>query len=111
MSIKRYLWFQEQLRKFELKNQPHLIVNRVRDSVLGANAKRQIADTFERVSQTDVTAFVPEDSAAFDLALREGLPLQLVKKASPARHAISMLVRQGILGQRSQLDWRVARNG
>jgi hypothetical protein len=111
IGVQRYLWFQARLRQLGLKVEPQLIVNRVRDLVLGANAKRQLADTFERLAQTEVTAFVPDDPAAFDLCLREGLPLQLVKKASPARHAISMFVRQGILGQRSHLDWRVARNG
>jgi MinD-like ATPase involved in chromosome partitioning or flagellar assembly len=111
IGVQRQLWLQNQLEHLALPNQPQLVVNRLRDSVLGSNAKRQIADTFERVAKTEVVAFVPDDPAVFDLALREGLPLQLVKKASPARHAISMFVRQGILGQRSQLDWRVARNG
>jgi Mrp family chromosome partitioning ATPase len=111
VGVQRYLWLQTGLQEFGLRIEPQLIVNRVRDSVLGANAKRQLADTFERIAKTEVTAFVPDDPAVFDIALREGLPLQLAKKASPARHAISMFVRQGILGQRSQLDWRVARNG
>ena len=111
VGVQRYLWFQSRLKDLDLNQEPQLIVNRVRDSVLGANAKRQLADTFERVAKTEVTAFVPDDPSVFDLALREGLPIQLAKKASPARHAISMFVRQGILGQRSQLDWRVARNG
>ncbi len=111
IGVQRQLWLQNQLKHLGLPNEPQLIVNRVRDSVLGANAKRQLADTFERISKTEVVAFVPDDPPVFDIALREGLPLRLAKKASPARHAISMFVRQGILGQRSQLDWRVARNG
>lgn len=111
IGVQRYLWLQTQLQKLELKIEPQVIVNRVRDSVLGSNAKRQLADTFERIAKTEVVAFVPDDPAVFDLCLRDGLPLQLVKKASPARHAISMFVRQGILGQRSHLDWRVARSG
>jgi MinD-like ATPase involved in chromosome partitioning or flagellar assembly len=111
VGVQRYLWLQTRLKDLALHQEPQLVVNRVRDSVLGANAKRQLADTFERVAKTEVTAFVPDDPVVFDVSLREGLPIQLAKKSSPARHAISMFVRQGILGQRSQLDWRVARNG
>jgi MinD-like ATPase involved in chromosome partitioning or flagellar assembly len=111
VGVQRYLWLQAQLNELGLPTEPQVVVNRVRDSVLGSNAKRQLADTFERVAKTVVTAFVPDDPSVFDLALRDGLPVQLAKKGSPARHAISMFVRQGILGQRTQLDWRVARNG
>ncbi len=111
VSVERWLWFKAQLEALGVRETPALVVNQVRDSVLGGNAKGQLADTFERVAKTDVISFIAQDHNAFDLALREGLPLQLAKKASPARHAISMLVRQGILNQRSRLDWRVARLG
>ena len=111
IGVQRFLWLKNHLDSLGLEREPHVLVNRVRDSVLGANAKRQLADTIVRLAGTDVTAFVPDDPAAFDLCLREGLPLQLGKKASPARHAVAMFVRQGLLSQRSQLDWRVARNG
>ncbi|MEO0024960.1 MAG: hypothetical protein RL196_1401 [Actinomycetota bacterium] len=111
VSVERWLWFKTQLDSLGVIETPALVVNQVRDSVLGSNARGQLSDTFERVAKTEVACFIAQDAAAFDLAMREGLPLQLAKKASPARHAISMLVRQGILNQRSRLDWRVARLG
>jgi MinD-like ATPase involved in chromosome partitioning or flagellar assembly len=111
VSVERWLWFKTQLDSLGVIETPVLVVNQVRDSVLGSNARAQLADTFERVAKTEVACFIAQDSTGFDLAMREGLPLQLAKKASPARHSISMLVRQGILNQRSRLDWRVARLG
>jgi|GEM_PF-1457447 len=111
IGVQRFLWLKATLQSLGLPNEPQVLVNGVRDSVLGSNAKRQLADTIERLAQTEVTAFVPQDQAGFDAALRGGLPLSLAKKGSPARHAISMFVRQGLLEQRTKLDWRVARNG
>ena len=111
VGVQRFFWLQQRLAKLKLQSEPQVVVNAVRDSVLGSNAKRQLADTFERVSQTEVIAFVPHDQSSFDLAMREGLPLSLAKKGSAARHAIAMFVRQGLLNQRTHLDWRVARNG
>ena len=107
-QIQRYLWSQPNL-KTGLANAPQVIVNGVRDAVIGSDSKRQIADTLEQAAQAEVVAFVPHDQAGFDAALLEGLPLQLVKKGSGARHALSMFVRQGLLGQRASLDWRLLR--
>jgi len=109
-AIQRYFWAKPQLQS-GLGNDLQVIVNGVRDAVIGADAKRQIADTLDRIAGAEVVAFVPHDQTAFDQSLLQGLPLTLAKKASPARHAISMLVRQGLLGQRVKLDWRVARGG
>lgn len=110
IGVRRFLWLKQRLDETALES-AQLIVNRVRESVLGSNPKRQLADTLWRLANTEVCAFLPNDSLAFDQALLDGLPIQLLKKASPARHAVAMLVRQGILNQRSNLDWRMARHG
>ena len=111
IGVRRYLWLPTALGNEKIIDSTQLIFNRVRESVLGSNPKRQITDVVARLAQAEVCCFVPNDPSSFDQALLEGLPIQLMKKASPARHAIAMLVRQGILNQRSNLDWRIARHG
>ncbi|MEY4367937.1 MAG: hypothetical protein RLZ28_1352 [Actinomycetota bacterium] len=111
IGVRRFLGLHRLLGNDTALDSAQLIVNRVRESVLGPNPKRQLAETLEKLAGAEVCCFVPNDSLAFDQALLEGLPIQLISKASPAKHAIAMLVRQGILNQRSNLDWRLARHG
>lgn len=70
-----------------------VVVNRFRTTALGQNAKAELSHAFVRFADADIDAFVPEDSAGLDAAMLNGLPLAVLKRASPARLAIQALAR------------------
>jgi len=79
--------------------QPNLVIliNRLRSSALGGNAKQEIGDTLARFAESSVDWFIPNDADSCDQALLEGVPLAMMKRSSPARQAIAQFVRVKIL--------------
>lgn len=70
-----------------------VVMNRVRASSVGRGPERQLRDAWERFGPaSELTAFLPEDSAAADAALLGGSLLLEVAPDSPLRRAIAELV-------------------
>jgi len=111
LGIQRHILADQQLNELKLSAQVVTIVNRLRQSVVGANPKKQISETLSRFANIDVEAFITDDPAAIDRAILESTPLALASRKSPARQDIANLVRQHLLGQISPLDRRLAKLG
>lgn len=67
------------------------IANRVRSSMLGKSAERQIRDTLFKLARLKVFALIPEDGPAMDAAQQRAQPLLLASKSSKTREAIRLL--------------------
>lgn len=111
VGVHRYLAELPNLQSLKLLGQQHILVNRLRSTVLGNSAKQQIAETLSRLAQVSVSGYIPDDAVAADAALRDAVPLSVAKRSSPARQAIELFVRNHILSERSDLDKRVAKIG
>lgn len=70
-----------------------VVINRFRTTALGANAKAELSHALARYANCTIDAFVPDDIAGFDAAMLNGLPLSVLRRASPARHAIQAIAR------------------
>ncbi|WP_243063568.1 regulator [Humibacter sp. RRB41] len=66
----------------------HVIVNRVRASAVGAGPFAQVSSTLARFGSVEAAALVPDDPAAFDLAVLTGRTLRDAAPKSPARAAL-----------------------
>jgi len=108
VGIQRWLEIEAELTNRGLV--PTLIINRLRNSVL-SSAKREINQTLERLSETSVSAFLPDDSTRLDQATRSGLPLALNARSGGFRQSLSGFVATQFLGQGGALDGRVAKLG
>ena len=86
VGISRFLW---DVRDAAFDFLP--IGNRVRSSVLGRNAERQVRDTLFKLARLEVFAMVPEDGAALDAAQHRAQPLLLAAKSSKAREGIRQI--------------------
>lgn len=75
----------------------HVVINRVRSSVVGSNPERQVGQTLERFGGITGPNLVPNDHAGLDAALLAGKTLRDVAAKSPARSAIAALVGERIL--------------
>jgi len=82
-----------------------IVVNRFRTTALGSNAKADIAHALVRFADSTIDAFVPEDGAGFDAAMLNGLPLSVLKRASPARLALQALAKS-LLAKREEASKR-----
>lgn len=111
ISVHRFLWALQDLRAIKIEAEITVVVNRLRSSVLGSSAARQVSDTLARLAQVVIAAFIPDDPIAFDQALLSGKPVALGKRGSSARQAISTFVRGQLLNQRNHLDRVVAKLG
>lgn len=106
-GVARYLDAYVQLDELAKAGKVTTIVNRLRSSVLGGSAKQQITQTLSRMAHIDVAAFIPDDQAGADQALRASLPITLGKRSSPARLALELLTKAELLGERNKLDARL----
>lgn len=86
VGISRFLW---DARDAGFEFLP--VANRVRNSVLGRNAERQVRDTMFKLARLEVFAMIPEDGAALDAAQQRAQPLLLAAKSSKAREAIRQI--------------------
>ena len=110
ISVARFLSAATQVSELQPKGEVLTLVNRLRTSVLGPSAKRQIAETLSRMGQITVNGFIPDDPAAADSAIKESLPIALGRRNSQARLAIALFTRTQVLGERNQLDGRLAKS-
>ncbi|MFM5904542.1 MAG: CpaE family protein [Micrococcales bacterium] len=69
-----------------------LVVNRVRQSSLGAKPEWQVSQVLGARSSHEIAAFVPDHGEASDRAMLSGIPLRQAAPKSPALQAISVLV-------------------
>lgn len=73
---------------------PHVLVNRVRASAVGANPFAQVASTLLRFGGLEPAALIPDDPAGFDLAVLTGRTLRDASPKSPARAALRRFVER-----------------
>jgi MinD-like ATPase involved in chromosome partitioning or flagellar assembly len=109
ISMQRFLSIQTVLA--ELVSEPLILVNRLRNSALGANPKQQISDALQRFAGQSVDWFVPNDPDSCDQAALEAVPLAMMKRSSPARQALAQLARLKFMETGNQLQARVAKLG
>lgn len=86
-----------------------VVINRVRSSVAGPEPEREIAGAMSRYAGVAPVAFVPDDPAALDAAVRGGLSLAEVAPGSAARQALIGLAGKltGVPVQRpARARWR-----
>lgn len=88
-----------------------VVMNRLRAAAIGAAPARQVAQSLERFGGIVGPVMVPHDQSAFDAAVLEGATLLDAATKSPARVAISALVRERILPQGSARRERRRRAG
>lgn len=93
-----------------LPEQTHLVVNRVRESVLGKSVRQQVVETFERLLNLSPALMIGEHSKEFDQAIRTGNPIDSSSKSSTVSAAVQSLVGL-ILDSPSELQLRVAKLG
>jgi MinD-like ATPase involved in chromosome partitioning or flagellar assembly len=73
---------------------PQVVVNRLRPSVLGAHPRAQVRQTLQRFSGAEPVAYLPDDPAAVDTALRAGRPLTVAAPSSALRRGVGELARR-----------------
>ena len=98
VSAKRFLDAQNYLNEIRGSLEQFVVVNRFRTSAIGSNAKLELIESFESLAKLRIDAFVPDDGENIDRAMRNGLPLALLKRSSPARQAIAELAKQLVIG-------------
>jgi MinD-like ATPase involved in chromosome partitioning or flagellar assembly len=94
IAAKRFLDLQSLITDYSTIRKQFLVVNRFRTSVLGSSAKNELEQTFARFLNLRVDSFIPDEPENFDRALRNGIPLGLLKRSSNARLAIRDLANQ-----------------
>jgi len=60
----------------------HLVINRLRTSVLGARPERQLERTYRDLVKRLPNFFLPDEPKTIDEAMRHGLPARLVRRSS-----------------------------
>lgn len=70
---------------------PRVVLNKVRDTAVGADARRQLRAALERFAGVSDISFVPYDREAMDRAALRGSALCEVAGSSPARVALADL--------------------
>lgn len=101
IAAHRFLMIQDYLKECAPRHHPYTVVNRFRTTALGSRARAEIEETYLSLAKVRIDAFVPDEPENFDRALLNGIPLALLKRSSPARHAISDLARQLLLDSAS----------
>lgn len=94
----------------ELVNQPLVLINRLRNSVIN-QAKKEISETLLRLGQIEITSYLPDDPAQLDQAIRLGVPVPLCSRSGAFSQAVSAFVRAQLLGKPGLLDSRMAKLG
>lgn len=91
-----------------LTEQPKLVVNRLRNSVI-AQAKTEIKTTLAGLGSIEPAAFLPDDPAHLDQATRLGMISG--GRSGSFRSAVGIFTKVSILGRPGALDARVAKLG
>lgn len=106
IGIFRLLRVEEHL--LSLTEQPKLIVNRLRNSVI-SQAKSEIKTTLAGLGAIEAAAFLPDDPVHLDQATRLGMLVG--GRSGSFRSAVGIFTRVEILGRPGALDARVAKLG
>jgi MinD-like ATPase involved in chromosome partitioning or flagellar assembly len=106
IGIFRLLRFEQYL--FSLTEQPKLVVNRTRNSVI-SQAKSEIKTTLAGLGSIEAAAFLPDDPIHVDQATRLGM--LGVGRSGSFRSAVGIFTKVVILGRPGALDARVAKLG
>lgn len=102
VGIDRLLIGLEDLQRVVPDTPVHVVVTRVRRSVLGGDPEGQVREALRRhAGIADVTC-VPDDRAAYDACLREGRTLAEAAPRSPARGVLREFARRSVPGQHRQ---------
>jgi MinD-like ATPase involved in chromosome partitioning or flagellar assembly len=89
-----------------------VVINRLRASSVGSNARHQVRQTLHRFGGLDDAVFVPLDVAAVDAAVLSAQTIHDAAPRSPVRSAIAELVDASILPAMAQApSRREARRG
>jgi len=105
ISAKRFLEAQSLLLELGRADDQLVVVNRFRTSALGPDAKYELEQSFQNLANLRIDTFIPDEPENFDRALRNGLPLALLKRSSAARQAIKQLADQILLSS-AKGEWR-----
>jgi MinD-like ATPase involved in chromosome partitioning or flagellar assembly len=86
-----------------------VVVNRVRESVLGPHPERQVREALRRYAGVQRVAVIPHDPAAFDGAMAAGRTLAEVAPGSRARAAIAAIAAElaGVQATARPRRWKV----
>jgi MinD-like ATPase involved in chromosome partitioning or flagellar assembly len=84
----------EALREVLPAVSPRVVLNRVRPGPVGPRPHQELAAALERYAGVRDVAFVPDDRAAFDAALRTGRTLAEAAPGSAARQALERLAAE-----------------
>lgn len=91
ISVHRFVARLENLSQFVNFEKTRLVLNRVRESVLGAGPQRQLTETFRKHTPLVPKDFIPED-LHFDGALRQSVPLRFASKRAASLDAFERLI-------------------
>jgi len=100
VSAKRFLEAYEFLAETGSSLEPIVVVNRFRTTALGPSAKDELAESFEQLAKLRIDCFIPDEPENLDRCLRNGLPLALLKRSTPARKGFSDLSKIVMLTSR-----------
>jgi MinD-like ATPase involved in chromosome partitioning or flagellar assembly len=81
----------DQLAEHLPGREPVVVVNRLRESVVGARPGQQVRDALSQFAGISTVHLLPDDPGAADRALRLGRPLAVAAASSPLRAAIADL--------------------
>ncbi len=101
VAAKRFLEALDYLHEVGSTVEPLVVVNKFRTSALGPDAKADLITSYERLARLRIDCFVPYEPENFEKSLRNGLPLTLLKRSSPARKAIDELAKIVMLTSRN----------
>lgn len=86
----------EDLRRVVPDSPVHVIVTRLRRSVLGSDPEGQVREALRRHAGVSDVTCVPDDRAAYDACMREGRTLAEVAPRSSARGVLREFVRRSM---------------
>ncbi|NBW73059.1 MAG: hypothetical protein EBR26_01425 [Microbacteriaceae bacterium] len=97
IAAKRFIDAKGFLSDTASKAEQFVVVNRFRTAALGPSAKNELEQTYERLLSLRIDCFIPDEPENFDRSIRNGLPLALLKRSSPARAELRQLANQILL--------------
>ena len=102
VGIDRLLVGLEDLQRIVPDTPVHVVVTRVRRSVLGSDPEGQVREALRRHAGIADLTCVPDDRASYDACLREGRTLAEAAPRSPARGVLREFARRSMPGQHRQ---------
>lgn len=102
VGIERLLVGLEDLQRVVADTPVHVVVTRVRRSVLGSDPEGQVREALRRHAGITEVTCIPDDRAAYDACLREGRTLAEAAPRSPARAALRDCARRVMPGPRER---------